>query len=80
MEVFFSTLEKRSAQVQVIEELASGRGTSLSTVARDLVVDALEMQEDIGLQLIAAEREARYAPESADTHSDVWDADVREAE
>ena len=59
---------------QALEELASRRGSSLSTVARDLVVDALEIQEDIGWQQFAAEREASYEPESADSHTDVWEA------
>lgn len=63
-----------------IEELAERRGSSLSHVARDLVADALEMQEDYGWQLIAAEREASYEAESADSHTDVWGADVREDE
>jgi hypothetical protein len=60
---------------EAIEELASKKGTSLSAVAKDLVTDALEMQEDIGLQLIAAEREARYEPESSISHDDTWPAE-----
>ena len=60
---------------EAIEELASRRGSSLSAVAKDLVIDALEMQEDIGLQLIAAEREARYEPESSISHDDTWEAE-----
>ncbi len=60
---------------QALEELASRRGRSLSTVARDLVSDALEMQEDVGWQEIAAEREASYEPESAESHTDVWGSD-----
>lgn len=60
---------------QAIEELASRRGSSLSTVARDLVADALEMQEDLGWLQIAAEREASYESESADSHTDVWEAE-----
>jgi hypothetical protein len=60
---------------EAIEELASKRGTSLSAVAKDLVTDALEMQEDIGLQLIAAEREANYEPESSISHDDTWAAE-----
>jgi metal-responsive CopG/Arc/MetJ family transcriptional regulator len=60
---------------EAIDELASRRGSSRSTVARDLLMDALEMQEDIGLAQVAAEREAGYEPETAVSHDDVWKAE-----
>ena len=60
---------------RALEELASKRGSSMSNVARDLVSDALEVQEDLGWQQIAAEREVNYEPESADSHTDVWGAE-----
>jgi metal-responsive CopG/Arc/MetJ family transcriptional regulator len=57
---------------EAIEELASRRGSSRSTVARDLLIDALEMREDIGLEQVAAEREQSYEAETAVSHDDVW--------
>ena len=60
---------------EAIDELASRRGSSRSTVARDLLMDALEMQEDIGLAQVAVEREAGYEPETAVSHDDVWKAE-----
>lgn len=55
-----------------IEELALRRGSSRSSVARDLLIDALEMHEDIELEQVAAEREAGYEPGTAESHDDVW--------
>jgi metal-responsive CopG/Arc/MetJ family transcriptional regulator len=62
------------AMFEAIEELASKRGASRSTVARELLIDALEMQEDIGLGQVAAEREADYEPDTAVSHDDLWTA------
>ena len=60
------------AMFEAIDELASRRGSSRSTVARELLIDALEMQEDVGLGQIAAEREAGYEPDTAVSHDEVW--------
>ncbi len=52
--------------------LARREGTSLSTKARDLLRDALEMHEDIGLAAIAEDRERTFDASSALAHEAVW--------
>ena len=52
--------------------LARREGTSLSTKARDLLRDALELHEDVGLYRIADERASSFAKSQAVTHEQVW--------
>ena len=52
--------------------IARREGTSLSTKARDLLRDALEMEEDLGLAAIGAEREQTFRRSTALTHEAVW--------
>ena len=52
--------------------VARREGTSLSTKARDLIRDALETQEDIGLAAIAEERARTLHRSSGLTHETVW--------
>lgn len=52
--------------------LARREGTSLSTKARDLLRDALEMHEDAGLATIAEERERTFDRSTALDHKVVW--------
>lgn len=52
--------------------LARREGTSLSTKARDLLRDALELHEDIGLARIAEERERTFEGSTALDHEAVW--------
>ncbi len=52
--------------------LALREGTSLSTKARDLLRDALESHEDLGLAEIAEERERTFDRSAALTHKAVW--------
>ena len=54
--------------------LARRDGTSLSTKARDLLRDALEMYEDIGLADIGEERERSFDRAHALSHEAVWRA------
>jgi hypothetical protein len=55
-------------------QLARRRGTSLSTTARDLLRDALAMQEDLALADIAKERERVLVRSAGLTHDDAWRA------
>ena len=55
-----------------IGRLAREEGTSLSAKARDLLRDALEMHEDIGLSGIAEERERTFDRSNALDHEAVW--------
>lgn len=56
-----------------IEQLAASRGESLSTIAGDLIKEALVMDEDEALALLAAEREATFRKDTALSHEEVWD-------
>ena len=47
-------------------------GASLSTKARDLLRDALELREDAGLLEIAEERARTFDEAAALTHEQVW--------
>lgn len=55
-----------------IKRLAKKDGVSLSLKARDLVKEALELQEDIGLSHFAEERESSFRKTKALKHSEVW--------
>lgn len=57
-----------------IGRLARREGTSLSAKARDLLRDALETQEDLGLAAIAEERERTLDRRASLTHEAVWRA------
>ena len=58
---------------ELIEGLAERQGVSMSLVTRDLIKEALEMEEDFALSQLAAERETTYEEEKALSHEDVWD-------
>ena len=52
-------------------------GTSLSTKARDLLRDALELREDAGLLEIAEERAQTFDRNHALSHDDVFPRQTR---
>lgn len=52
--------------------LARRDGATLSTKARDLLREALETYEDIGLAAIAEERMAGFSRSQTLAHADVW--------
>ena len=58
---------------ELIEQLAEKQGVSMSLVTRDLIKEALEMEEDIALGQLAAERESTYNRDASLSHEDVWD-------
>jgi metal-responsive CopG/Arc/MetJ family transcriptional regulator len=57
---------------QAIERLANRDGISLSLKVRDLVREALEIEEDIALAGIAEARERTLAKAKALRHDEVW--------
>ena len=57
---------------KTVEELAERDGVSLSLKARDLIRDALEIQEDIALAAFASEREKTLRKSKALKHDEVW--------
>ena len=57
---------------ETIEELAERDGMSLSMKVRDLVKEALEIMEDIGLKSFAEEREKTFSKSKSLKHDEVW--------
>ena len=58
---------------ELIKQLAERQGISMSLLTRDLIKEALEMEEDLALGQITEEREATFQEESALSHENVWD-------
>jgi hypothetical protein len=57
---------------QNVRILAEKDNISLSAKVRDLLKEALEIQEDIALSGFAEEREKSWDDSKALTHDDVW--------
>jgi hypothetical protein len=57
---------------QNVRFLAEKDNISLSAKVRDLLKEALEIQEDIALSRFAEEREKSWDDSKALTHDDVW--------
>ena len=55
-----------------VERLANRDGVSLSLKVRDLVREALEMEEDIALSSFAEKRERTFIKTKAMKHHEVW--------
>lgn len=55
-----------------VEFLAKKDGVSLSLKARDLIKEALEIEEDISFSLFAEKRERTFNRATALKHSEVW--------
>ena len=55
-----------------IERLAKKDGVSLSLKVRDLVKEALEIQEDIALSNLAEKRERTFHKTKSLKHNEVW--------
>ena len=55
-----------------VERLAKRDGVSLSLKVRDLVKEALEMEEDIALAQFAESREKSFSRKKSLKHDEVW--------
>ena len=55
-----------------IERLANREGISLSLKVRDLVKEALEIEEDIALSSFVEKRDKTFRKEKSLKHSEVW--------
>jgi len=55
-----------------VEHLAKRDGVSLSLKVRDLVKEALEIEEDIALAHIVGAREKTFSRKKALRHDEVW--------
>lgn len=57
---------------RIIEELAELKGLSLSMVTRELIKEALEIEEDIFLTSFAEERDGTFSRSTALDHDEAW--------
>ena len=55
-----------------VNHLAKAQGVSLSTMARDLIKEALETYEDGQWQKIAQKRESTFVGKKSLSHDEVW--------
>jgi hypothetical protein len=55
-----------------VERLANRDGVSLSLKVRDLVKEALDVEEDIALSAFAGKRESTFTKAKALNHHEVW--------
>jgi len=55
-----------------IKRLAKRDGVSISLKLRDLIKEALEIEEDIALTSFAEEREKTFSKKNALKHNEVW--------
>jgi metal-responsive CopG/Arc/MetJ family transcriptional regulator len=56
----------------IIEQLANRDGVSLSLKVRDLVREALEIEEDMALSAFAENRERTFTKTKTLKHNEVW--------
>ncbi len=56
----------------VMNDLAAREGVSMSTLARDLIREALELREDMTLAAWASGREKTFSKKNALTHTETW--------
>ena len=60
------------ALMRGVDHLAKAQGVSLSTMARDLIKESLEMYEDGQWQKIAQKRERTFLHKKSISHDEVW--------
>jgi len=56
----------------VLHDLATSEGISLSTIARDLIREAIDLREDVALAALADTRMKTFDRKVALSHEDVW--------
>ena len=57
----------------VMHDLAASEGVSMSTIARDLIREAIDLREDVALAAIADVRMKTFDRKVALSHEDVWE-------
>jgi predicted DNA-binding protein len=55
-----------------MQDLATSEGVSMSTIARDLIREAIDLREDIALAALADTRIKTFDKKEVLTHEDVW--------
>ena len=57
----------------VMHDLATSQGVSMSTIARDLIREAIDLREDVALADFAETRTKTFDRKAALSHEDVWE-------
>ena len=57
----------------VMQDLAASEGISMSTLARDLIREAIDIREDVALAGLADPRMKTFNRKKALSHKDVWE-------
>lgn len=58
---------------RAVHAIAAQEGVSMSSLAQDLIREALEIREDVALTLMADERDATRSRTAALTHEAAWE-------
>lgn len=58
---------------RAMQDLATSEGVSISTIARDLIREALNLREDVALATFADTRMKIFDRKVALSHEDVWE-------
>jgi len=58
---------------KALNDLAVSEGISMSTIARDLIREALNLREDVALAAFADKRMKTFKRKVALSHEDVWE-------
>jgi predicted DNA-binding protein len=56
----------------MMHDLATSEGVSMSTIARDLIREAIDLREDVALASVADTRMKTFDRKVALSHEDVW--------
>jgi len=59
--------------LQILRELSSKKGESISSTIRRYLVLGLNLAEDVGLSKLAEERLKDFLEKKALTHEEIWD-------
>lgn len=57
----------------VMHDLATSMGVSMSTIARDLIREAINIREDVALAAFADKRMNTFDRKEALSHEDAWE-------
>ena len=55
-----------------MHDLASSEGISMSAIARDLILEAIELREDVALATLADKRMKTFNRKASLLHEDAW--------
>jgi predicted DNA-binding protein len=58
---------------RALQDLATSEGVSMSTIARDLIREAIDLREDVALAMLADTRIRTLRKKEAFKHEDVWE-------